>query len=296
MKSITREMFIRHRNLRAEEISRSGKKLSRRTLNSDLKVIKAILHFAEDREYINKNPMAKIKKLSVPTPDKYIPTTEDVNKTLDAMPEGIPKALFATFKYCLQRKTSTLKLEWERDVNFVKRVIIFRHRKGRHGNERKIPIWMCQDLYEMLWELCQHRNPDCKYVFPNPVTGKPYTDIRKMLTAAQKRAGVTLFGIHSIRDWGAEELRAMREDPHSIKDYLGHSDLGTQLIYMKHSHNLRETVEKFSERTSPERPTRSGLTTSKRVGFTTRLPHILADEELKGILDNDSIWWELQEN
>lgn len=72
-----------------------------------------------------------------------------------------------------------------------------------------------------------------KLLFPSPRTGKKYTDIRKSIVKAAKKAGIDRekIGPHLFRHSFATGLLSLGEDIRKIQELLGHSEIATTQIY-----------------------------------------------------------------
>ena len=70
------------------------------------------------------------------------------------------------------------------------------------------------------------------YVFVNPKTGKPYTDIKKSFNAALKRAGLSDFRFHDLRRTVGTWLLTSGVDIRTVQNILAHSDVRTTERYL----------------------------------------------------------------
>ena len=59
-------------------------------------------------------------------------------------------------------------------------------------------------------------------VFPNPATGKPYTDVKKSFKLACRSAGVEGLRFHDLRHAFASRLVEAGVDIVTVRDLLGH--------------------------------------------------------------------------
>ncbi len=87
------------------------------------------------------------------------------------------------------------------------------------------------DLAERILDALQ-RNESSPLLFPSPRTGRQYTDIRKALARAAKKAGVEKhIHPHLMRHSFATALLANGVDVRIVQELLGHSELATTQIY-----------------------------------------------------------------
>ena len=74
------------------------------------------------------------------------------------------------------------------------------------------------------------------YLFVNPNTGKPYTDIKKAWHTALKEAKIENFRFHDLRHTVGTRLAKANVPVNVIKEILAHSDVKTTMRYV-HSTN-----------------------------------------------------------
>lgn len=123
------------------------------------------------------------------------------------------------------RRTDILTLTWKQ-VNFESRSISV-IQKGK----RKLSVPLSLDLAEALSMLQQ--NTESEYVFPNPITGKPFTHIDKTWRKLKAAAGIPPeFRFHDLRHHVATKLARNTKNPLIVQTILGHSALATTQKYM----------------------------------------------------------------
>ncbi|OGI03691.1 MAG: hypothetical protein A2Y25_08115 [Candidatus Melainabacteria bacterium GWF2_37_15] len=120
------------------------------------------------------------------------------------------------------RKSNILQLEWSY-VNFTQKFITVLNPKN--GKTNKIP--MTDTLIRTLEPLPR----TSKYVFPNPLTDKPYVDIRKAFNLVLKLAGIENLTFHAFRHTAATRMVEKRIELVTVKDLLGHSEIKTTMRY-----------------------------------------------------------------
>ncbi len=86
----------------------------------------------------------------------------------------------------------------------------------------------------LLSELMLVRNPEGPYIFPNPKTGKPYTDLRKLVKAVCREAGIERWNKVSLRwfrhnylSWGG----GLGYSAERLQETVGHTNGSTTLHY-----------------------------------------------------------------
>ena len=107
------------------------------------------------------------------------------------------------------------------------------------------------------------KNQESGWVFPNPKTGKPYDQRRRLIQGICKRAGVRCIGFHDIRPHVT--IRLMDEKKKSlgtISRYLRHKSIRTTEKYLR-----RPDSSLVEAAGSLETPTLSGeIMTGEEVG------------------------------
>jgi integrase len=125
------------------------------------------------------------------------------------------------------RKGEIFKLKWQ-DIDLGRKQISVRAVNAKSKKERYIPlhstlvelltIWQAQQMQQLEW------------VFPNG-NGKPFTDIKKAWQSVLKKAQIKKFRFHDLRHHFASQL-VMKETPlNTVRELLGHADIGTTLRY-----------------------------------------------------------------
>ena len=74
-------------------------------------------------------------------------------------------------------------------------------------------------------------NTGSEYVFINPDTGKPYTDIKHSFATVLKTARINNFRFHDLRHTLATRLVEKSIDLVVVKEILGHSKIETTMRY-----------------------------------------------------------------
>jgi len=114
------------------------------------------------------------------------------------------------------------------------------------GKSRKIPIDH-PALQSELEELKKSRNTGP--IFLNPKTHAPYTDLRKAIKRALKKAGVDKKASpHTFRHSFATALVDLDINLRTVQELLGHSEIATTQIYTHISQqNKRSATTRLSE-------------------------------------------------
>ena len=122
------------------------------------------------------------------------------------------------------RRGEIFGLTWER-VDLKNRIILLD--KTKNGERREIPI--NETLYKTLSGII--RRLDCKYVFYNPKTLKPFDNTKRSWQTALKKSYILDFHFHDLRHTFASWLVMKGIDLATVKDLMGHKDITMTLRY-----------------------------------------------------------------
>jgi integrase len=122
------------------------------------------------------------------------------------------------------RKGEILNLKWD-NVDMKNGFLLLDRTKN--GERREVPI--NHTLASALKNLVRSLN--IPYVFYNPLTKKPYDNVKRSFNSALKRAGIVNFKFHDLRHTFASQLVMAGIDLATVKELLGHKSLAMTLRY-----------------------------------------------------------------
>lgn len=122
------------------------------------------------------------------------------------------------------RKGEILSLRWD-NIDLKHGFILLDRTKN--GERREIPI--NDTLRTTLQGIA--RRLDIPYVFYDPVTGKPYQDVKRSFNTALGRSKIMDFKFHDLRHTFASYLVMGGVDITTVKELLGHKTLTMTLRY-----------------------------------------------------------------
>jgi integrase len=125
------------------------------------------------------------------------------------------------------RRGEIFKLEWS-DLEFSRKQLRVKGLATKTGRTRYLPL--NKEALRVLQEAKEYKQSS-RYVFPSPVTGKPFDNIntawRQVLTDAQ----IEGFRFHDLRHTFASNLVMNSIDLNTVRELLGHRDLTMTLRY-----------------------------------------------------------------
>ncbi len=198
---------------------RLEEKVSRSTVNRETTILKKMFNLAIDWNLAEQNPVLKVKLFSEKDTMKERILTDEEEVRLIAECPAYLKPIVITALNTGMRRGEILNLEWVQ-VNLDSRTIRVRHTKS--GKDRQIPI--NETLFSALSWLRSH-DRIVTWVFPNPTTGKPFTEVKKSFKGACRRAGIADLRFHDLRHTVATRLDIAGVDIITLRDLLGHSSV-----------------------------------------------------------------------
>lgn len=209
------------------------KPLSNRTKNNYLIYLKLILAKAHRLRILQVIPECPLYSINNRRPLKIdLPT---FMRVVDAMPKP-PKphgALLLMGIYTAQRWGDLAGMErWQIQGPLVEGTpIAYRCSKTRNDY---LQIPMPKLLAEALKELEPFWDDDQPYLFPNSMTKRPYTTMRRTMATACKRLGIEPFEFYQIRHLAATEYLASMGDANAVANILGHRD--SRMVDQRYGH------------------------------------------------------------
>ena len=224
------------------------------TINKYAGALKAMLNWAEERNLIKENPIRKLKKLKEIDSleiTRYL-TDDERNRlmaTLDKREQKIKESRRLTrlhndkkylpdlkdvyfvdsFKPIVLialntgiRRKALFSLRWE-DVDFNAETILLRAVNAKTKKTLIIP--MNDIVSDTLKQWQEQTGRERGLIFPNPQTGKPYTNCNSSWEALLKEAKIENYRWHDMRHDFASRLVIMGVDLNTVRELLGHSEM-----------------------------------------------------------------------
>ncbi len=228
-RDITPEMIEKFKCDLAASITKRGSKRSQADVNRHLEFLSAVFELAIQYRRVSLNPCRQVKRFR-PDNERHRYLLPDEEERLMQMLTGRLKHLKDLVLVALGtglRKHELLDLQRD-NVDFSRNLVIARHTKGKRN--REIP--MNDQVRDVLLRVCRGKGMS-DYVFPNPKTGKPYTDIKHSFATACFDAGIEGLWWHDLRATFGTRLGADGHGISTIMALMGHRDPKTCLRYVR---------------------------------------------------------------
>ena len=221
-----------------------GHKGGHRQVNLELVYFRAYVSWMLDHGYCT-NQIPHVKALKIV---RKAPPTKSKDTILEIIGSMEPfwRRFFTLVFECGLRQDEIKNLRWINVLWDSKCLRIL----GKGNRERIVAMnntaW---DAIVAHSEVCPHEPSD--YVFPSHRTGKPFTDVRKAISRALKKAALTEhITPHMFRHSFASALHSKGVDIAVIQGLLGHADIQTTKIYTKVDRTLMARAVKLLDEPS----------------------------------------------
>ena len=176
---------------------------------------------------VRENPTAGIDLYPENNQIERFLTQEEAKRLFEALEQSESKMLKYIVGMLLltgARKNEVLHARWQ-DFDLERR--IWRIEQNKSGKRRHVPL--SDGAIALLAQV--PRIEGCEYVFANPDTGRPYTQIFYAWDTARKRAGLPDLRIHDLRHSFASFLVNSGRSLYEVQKILGHTQIKTTQRY-----------------------------------------------------------------
>ena len=210
------------------------------TVHRYLMYLSAVLDFAVECDWLETNPMQRIRKPSPGRGRVRFLTEDECPRLLHACRENSKAFLYPMVMIALStggRKNEIRTLRWPA-VDFAQGVVRFL--KTKTHEPRSVPL--VGEARSVLEELAQRRPPASAWVFPQ-ANGREAVHIDYAWTVAMQRAGITNFRFHDLRHTFASYMCMSGATLLDVAAVLGHRKIQNTMQYshLLHSH-VSDTV------------------------------------------------------
>ena len=198
---------------------------SHTSVNRHLEMLSKMFNLAIDYGELELNPCKKVSKFKLDNRRyRYFSPEEEplLMETLTGVRAHLmPMVTIAIGTGLRLREMLCLR---SNQVDFPRNVVTAI--KTKTSRNRTIP--MNSDVLKTLNELCKGKTGN-DYIFENPKTGKPVTEIKTAFKTACRIAGIEGLVWHDLRATFGTRLGEAGFDAFTIADLMGHSDVRTTL-------------------------------------------------------------------
>lgn len=219
----------RFKGRRQHSFTKHDKQRSPASVNRELELMSRIFSLAVQLGLAEFNPCGRVSKFKLQN-QRYRYLLPDEEPALLAQCTGSRKHLASMIPVAIgtgARKSEQLNLKVGQ-VDFFRNLVVFD--KTKSGRTRMVEI--NSEVRQVLLELCKGKRPD-EYVWINPVTGGPYTDIKRSFSGACADAKIEGLVWHDLRATYGTRLGEAGFNAYDIAKLMGHANISTSQRYVR---------------------------------------------------------------
>lgn len=197
--------------------------LAKATVNHHVQLLRRLCNLAVQWDMLEKNPLVGVQMLFVDNQrDTYL-NDEQVERLVQTLRTHSNRTVAMIVMFLLStgaRLREGMGAEWK-DIDQVAKMWRIPATNSKSKRMKQLPL---ND--NALWVLGQLESKEkSPYVFPSPVTGKPYTFITYAWRTIKKRAGIPdNMRLHDLRHTFATRLACAGRSMFELQMLLGHAD------------------------------------------------------------------------
>jgi integrase len=219
-----------------------AQKLSSKTINNHLGILRRCLHSALEWEVIEKIPKIQFLKAASP-PFSYL-EPDKARRLVATAPKGYWRAMVILALQTGLRASEIIGLEWQ-DVDFERHILLVQRGVvdeyvAPPKNNRIRYVVLTNSVVSQLMALPKRSHR----IFPVPKSTNSYDYIRRHLKTFTDEAGLPPVGWHALRHSFASHLASAGAPLKVIQEALGHSSYEMTLRY---AHLLPSTLHQTME-------------------------------------------------
>jgi integrase len=232
LSEVTPLLIEKFKHQRIKTPTKHGTTRALASVNREFEMLSRMFNLAIDFGKAESNPCSRVKKFRLDN-ERYRYLLPEEEPMLMSALIGKRAHLEGMVTVALGlglRKREQLNLRRDQ-VDFPRNVVIAARTKGRKNREIPTDI-LNPDVRTVLLELCHGRKPD-DFVFANPKTGKPFTDIKRSFHTACRMVGIQNLWWHDLRATFCTRLALAGYEALTIMTLMGHKDLKTTMRYIR---------------------------------------------------------------
>lgn len=203
--------------------------------NRTLEIIRKIYYWALDREIVEFNPCAGIKKLSKERPRDRVLSSKEIVDLLAALDEE-PLRIAVRYKLMLltaQRGGEVRHMRWQ-DIDLDDAWWTVSSEFSKNSLSHRVPL---SDAALGLLRQLQAEAADDTWVFPSPTEEGPVRSNTKANARLRRKSGVE-FRPHDLRRTAASKMAGdLGVDRLTLAKILNHVDTGVTAVYDRHGYD-----------------------------------------------------------
>jgi integrase len=219
----------RFKNSRQHTFTKRKNQRSPASVNRELELLSRIFSLAVRLGLADSNPCSRVSKFKLQNQrHRYLMPYEE--PALLAQCTGLRKHLATMLPFAIgtgARKSEQLGLK-VRQCDFFRDLIVFD--KTKSGRSRIVE--MNSEVREIALTLCKGKRPD-DYVWINPTTRGPYTDIKHSFVGACTDAKIEGLVWHDLRATYGTRLGEAGFNAYDIAKLMGHANISTSQRYVR---------------------------------------------------------------
>jgi integrase len=201
-----------------------SKEVALATVNRSVAVLKNMLTFAIDKEFIEAHPITRFKMLPEEVKALRVMTLEEERSLVEAIEEPTIAAYVALLGETGLRKQEGLNLQWQH-INLGQRILSVEKTKSRK------PRYVRLSDYAIEWLNTLVRVVGCPHVFVRSGTSHRWMDPRGPFDAGREKVRLNWVGFHDLRHFRATQWVMRGVDLRTVQELLGHNDIRTTMRY-----------------------------------------------------------------
>lgn len=201
----------------------------KRTIQIELNYFRTFLRWCKDEEKYTVGDFPKgFPKSQQKAKAKVVLSLGEIPDLIENQKEGFQRTLTMLMVQNGLRKTEALTLKKE-NIDLKNNALVI---TGKGDKTRVVPI-VTEDLHEILKATIADKKPG-DYLFVNPRTNRPYTNIKKSLKSAAVKAGIDKRVYNHLLRHSFVTSAIMSNVPvAAVRELAGHEDIRTTQDYTK---------------------------------------------------------------